>query len=148
MISPSIGSGTQAPAQTQLILVVDDDARVAELLSWVLGDDGLRVSVAGSGREALDRVGAERPALVILDLVLPDMDGHVLAAALSASQGPSLPILIFSANQRRLDRIREEGVHRWLPKPFDLEEFCGAVRELLDPARARPSVLASASPAP
>jgi adenylate cyclase len=108
--------------ETGAILVVDDDRNNREMLARWLTRDGYRVSVAASGREALSIVGGQAIDLVLLDMMMPDMDGLEVLAAMrrdSASERPS--VLMISAYDETHSAVKciEAGAEDYLPKPFD-----------------------------
>ena len=117
---------------TRPILVVDDDAKIVRLVRTYLERDGFRVIEAGDGRSALAAIALEQPALVVLDLMLPEVDG---LAILRAVRRDSLtPILILSARGTVSDRIAglAAGADDYLPKPFSPAELVLRVRRILD----------------
>jgi DNA-binding response OmpR family regulator len=114
------------------VLVVDDDAKIVRLVRTYLERDGFRVIEAGDGRTALAAIALEQPALVVLDLMLPEVDGM---AILRAVRRDSLtPILILSARGTVSDRIAglAAGADDYLPKPFSPAELVLRVRRILD----------------
>lgn len=114
-----------------VVLVVEDDPQVRDLIRDALEEEGFRVETAGDGAEALDWSDTNRPAAVVLDLLLPDMDGDTVAAWLRTAHGNSLPIVLISGNHPALDRAsRSEGLPE-VRKPFDIEELIGVVRKAL-----------------
>jgi DNA-binding response OmpR family regulator len=113
------------------ILVVDDDAKIVRLVRTYLERDGFRVIEAGDGRTALAAIALEQPALVVLDLMLPEVDGM---AILRAVRRDSLtPIIILSARGTVSDRISglAAGADDYLPKPFSPAELVLRVRRVL-----------------
>src|SRR5690349_8157132 len=113
------------------ILVVEDDARIAATLGRVLGAEGHDVESAGDGPEALRRA-RERPFdLVVLDIMLPGLDGIAVCRRLRAT-GP-IPILLLTALGGTEDRVRglDSGADDYLAKPFANEELLARVRALL-----------------
>jgi len=114
------------------ILVVDDDPRITDLLRRILAFEGYSVSVAASGDAALQSV-LERPAdLIVLDLMLPGMDGLEVARRLRAA-GDVVPILMLTARDAVPDRVEglEAGGDDYLVKPFAPEELVARVKALL-----------------
>lgn len=114
-----------------LILVVDDDPKITALLRRSLHYAGYRVREAGSGWEALETAAAVKPDLVILDLMLPDLDGLEVCRCLR-NEGDVL-ILLLTARDEVSDRVRglDSGADDYLVKPFALEELLARVRALL-----------------
>ncbi len=117
------------------ILVVDDDAKIVRLVRTYLEREGFLVATAGDGRAALEAIASHRPALVVLDLMLPELDGRAVTRMIRASEGAArdIPILILSARGSVLDRITglEEGADDYLPKPFSPAELVVRVKTIL-----------------
>jgi len=113
------------------VLVVDDDPNVRQLIRWALEDEGLAVVAAADGRAALDAIARERPALVVLDMSLPLVDGYGVAAALQRSYGADIPILLITADGRAAEKARRTGARAYLHKPFEVDDLVRAVRRIL-----------------
>jgi two-component system response regulator HydG len=111
---------------TSRVLVVDDDADMRLAMNEVLLDQGLVVDTARDGREALERAEAERPALVILDITLPILDGYAVADGLRERYG-LVPILAITADGRAPQKARRVGAFAYLRKPFELDELVSMV---------------------
>ncbi|HEV7125903.1 MAG TPA: response regulator transcription factor [Ktedonobacterales bacterium] len=125
------------------ILVVDDDERLTVLLRRTLAYDGYRVEVALRGDEALQKVHEHPPDLVILDVMLPGMDGLEVCRRLRAA-GDQVPILLLTARDTVADRVEglDTGADDYLVKPFENEELLARVRALLRRSNAeQPEVL-------
>ena len=114
------------------ILVVDDDTRITDLLRRILAYEGYSVTVAASGTEALDRSLERPPDLVVLDIMLPGLDGFEVARRLRAA-GDHVPILMLTARDAVVDRVQglEMGADDYLVKPFAPEELLARVKALL-----------------
>jgi adenylate cyclase len=115
------------------ILVVDDTPANVRLLEAVLGPQGYDVLAAGSGREALEVMATGRPDLVLLDIVMPGMDGYEVCRRLRASPaGAVLPVVMVTAsgNEEKV-RALEAGADDFIAKPFDRAELLARVRSLL-----------------
>jgi DNA-binding response OmpR family regulator len=127
------------------ILVVDDDETVAEALADVLELAGYRVHHARTGAEARALLDDAHPRLIILDLILPDVDGLVLCTVLKA-QAP-VPILVCSATSRRRDAILslKLGADDFVTKPFNADDLLARVEAIL---RRTPAARSATPPAP
>jgi len=113
------------------ILVVEDDRPIAAMLERVLGTEGYDVDVAGDGGEALRRARDRPFDLVVLDLMLPGLDGIAVCRRLRATS--SIPILVLTARGRTEDRVLglDSGADDYVAKPFHNEELLARVRALL-----------------
>ncbi len=120
------------------ILVVDDEPEILGYLKRGLTFEGFRVSTAADGQTALERAGQEPPDLVILDLMLPDMDGIEVCERLRQDDA-TLPILMLTARDSVLDRVAglESGADDYLVKPFAFIELLARIRALLRRAARR-----------
>ena len=123
------------------ILVVDDDANIRELLLQELTEAGYQVSLATNGREAVAAVRRERPDLVVLDVMMPEMNGFDVAAVLKNDpQTMDIPIVILSIVQDR-DRGFRLGVDRYLTKPIDTDLLFREVGALIEQKKSHKRVL-------
>lgn len=114
------------------ILVVDDELANAEVLSLILQDEGYRVYCASNGRQALDKVAELRPDLVILDFMMPVMNGAEMGHTLRGAPATShIPILMNSSLQE--DAVREHftGYDAFLRKPYNIDAVLRLIHELL-----------------
>jgi two-component system, OmpR family, response regulator MprA len=114
------------------ILVVDDDRSVRESLRRSLAFNGYQVELAGDGQAALDAVLAQRPDAMVLDVMMPRLDGLEVCRRMRAA-GDELPILVLTARDAVSDRVAglDAGADDYLPKPFALEELLARLRALL-----------------
>jgi CheY-like chemotaxis protein len=114
------------------ILVVEDDEAIRGLVSEVLRDDGYDVSEASNGIEALEAVSARRPDLIVLDLMMPVMDGWTFVEECRRSRRcEQVPIVVTSAAHdlpRTAERLRSLGVRTCLAKPFDVDGLLALVQ--------------------
>lgn len=126
----------------QRILVVDDDAKIASFLRRSLVLEGYEVSVANSGADGLRIIAEQPPDLMILDIMMPGVDGIEVCRRVRAA-GETLPILMLTARDSTADRVRglDTGADDYLVKPFALEELLARVRALL-----RRNIVAQAAP--
>jgi DNA-binding response OmpR family regulator len=125
-------SGPAIP--TAPILVVDDDAKIVRLVRTYLERDGFSVVTASDGPAALDAIETHAPALVVLDLMLPELDGRaVIRAVRRDDEAGRTPILVLSARSSTIDRIAglEDGADDYLPKPFSPAELVLRVKSIL-----------------
>jgi DNA-binding response OmpR family regulator len=123
-----------SPLPDRPILVVDDDAKIVRLVRTYLEREGYRVVTAADGPAALDAIETQRPALVVLDLMLPELDGRaVIRAVRRDEEAAATPILVLSARGTTLDRIAglEDGADDYLPKPFSPAELVVRVKTIL-----------------
>ena len=110
------------------ILVVEDEETLADTIRYGLEREGFRVSVVGDGRTALERFRAEHPALVILDLMLPELSGLDVCRAIRAES--DAPIVIVTAKDGEADKVAglELGADDYVTKPFSVRELISRVR--------------------
>ncbi len=117
------------------LLMIEDDARLARMVADYLGQSGFGVSIAGDGQQGLAAVQANAPELVILDLMLPDMDGLEVCRRIRALPGAlaRTPVLMLTAKGDPMDRIigLEIGADDYLPKPFEPRELLARIRAVL-----------------
>src|SRR2546421_144354 len=115
-------------AADSYVLVVDDDPAIRGLLADALRDEGYTVDLAAHGREALDAIRARRPATVVLDLMMPVMDGFsFMEACLSEQLCENVPIVVISAVHDALQRVMDLPVYACVAKPFDLDDLVRTV---------------------
>lgn len=123
-------SGAAGDAPTA-VLVVDDDRSIAEVVRQALMDEGYSVTTASDGIEALERVETDTPALVVLDLMMPRLDGFGFLDRLHETKngsGPSVIVLSARSGPDDIAQAIEKGASDFLTKPFDLEELLLRVR--------------------
>ena len=124
--------GLDGVGNRPLVLVVDDDPDILDAVCDILQGENYRVARARHGQEALQRVAEERPAIVLLDLMMPIMDGVAFAQVLHAEYGDGeIPILVISAdgNPQRAAAVGARGV---LAKPFDIDALLSEVAALTE----------------
>jgi len=116
------------------ILVVDDDPVIQKLLEVNFSIEGYQVEVAGDGLEALEKAKAVSPDLIVLDVMMPRMNGLEAAKALKADpKTASIPIIMLSAKAQDIDQDagREAGVDLYMTKPFDPLDLLDRAAELI-----------------
>jgi DNA-binding response OmpR family regulator len=115
----------------ELILLVDDEPNIIELARLYLEKDGFRVAAANDGPAALERAGRDHPALMVLDLMLPGLDGYEVCRRVRAES--DLPIIMLTARDEDIDKIvgLELGADDYLTKPFNPRELVARVKAIL-----------------
>jgi two-component system response regulator VicR len=121
------------------VLVVDDEPDTLELVKLVLESGGFNTVLATSGKEALSRIEVSRPDLVLLDIMMPDMDGWEVFRKIKEKH-PEVPIAILTAKAQNIDRLL--GLHvlkadDYITKPFGKNELIDRVRKLTGLAEAK-----------
>ena len=114
------------------ILVVDDESNISELIAMALRYDGFDVATAGTGRKAVESVRSSPTDLIVLDVMLPDIDGFEVAQELAGS-GHRVPIVFLTARDTTTDKIRglTVGGDDYVTKPFSLEELVARIHAVL-----------------
>jgi DNA-binding response OmpR family regulator len=118
----------------ETILVVDDEAHIVELAEMYLAQEGFRVQAAGDGDTALQMIARQPPALMVLDLMLPEVDGwEVCRRVRSGRSAPDLPIIMLTARDEDVDKIvgLELGADDYVTKPFNPRELVARVKAIL-----------------
>ncbi len=123
----------------QKVLVVDDEQNICELLRLYLEKEGFEVSIANDGQEALDKIRTENPSLVLLDIMIPKVDGWQVCRRVREA-GNNCPIIMLTAKGETFDKITglELGADDYVVKPFDTKEVIARIKAVLrrsdDPA--------------
>jgi two-component system OmpR family response regulator len=114
------------------VLVVDDEPSLTDLLATALGWEGWQVHSAGDGRTAVQAARAFRPDAVVLDVLLPDIDGLEVLRQLRR-EAPGLPVLFLTARDALEDRLRglEAGGNDYMTKPFSLADIVDRLQTLM-----------------
>lgn len=114
------------------VLVVDDEPNIADVISMALRYNDFEVATAADGNEALDRVGEFRPDLIVLDVMMPGLDGFQVAKRLS-ERSTDIPILFLTARDTTEDKIRglTIGGDDYMTKPFSVEELIARIKVIL-----------------
>jgi two-component system alkaline phosphatase synthesis response regulator PhoP len=118
-------------SQAQLVLVVEDEASIASFVALYLKNAGYSVKAVSTGGDALAQVENEQPALIVLDLMLPDMDGIEVCRRIR--QRRDIPILMLTARDEDVDKIigLEVGADDYMTKPFNPRELVARVKSIL-----------------
>ena len=111
-------------AETKKILVADDEAQLALAIKIRLQSKGYEVLTASDGRAALDLAVKEQPDLILLDVMMPTMDGYSCLRELNTKLGRGkVPIIVLTARDRMKDLFELEGIEDYVVKPFDHEDL-------------------------
>ena len=118
---------------TKTVLLAEDEPNIVESLTFLLERAGFQIKVANDGRQALNTALEQQPAVLVLDLMLPELDGYEVLRRLRADpSGKKLPVLMLTAKGQRIDRetALECGADLFMTKPFANSEIIAAVVEL------------------
>ncbi|KAB2945027.1 MAG: transcriptional regulator [Candidatus Methanoperedens nitroreducens] len=123
-----------ADNSTKKVLVVDDEPDTLELVKLVLESGGFEAILANNGKEALDQIATVRPDLVLLDIMMPDMDGWDVFRKMK-ERDPGIPIAILTAKAQNIDKLL--GLHvlkadDYITKPFGKNELISKVKKLTE----------------
>jgi two-component system OmpR family response regulator len=117
------------------VLVVDDEEHITELVAMGLGFNGFEIERANSGRTALEAIDKRRPDLIVLDVMLPDLDGFEVARRVRQAEGASahVPIIFLTARDSTQDKVEglRLGSDDYVTKPFSIEELIERVKAVL-----------------
>lgn len=116
------------------ILIVDDEADLAETIRFSLELEGYNVLVASDGEAGLNVARQEKPDLILLDLMLPKLDGYKVCRLLKFDERyKSIPILMLTAKTQEKDKIlgKETGANEYLTKPFEMDELMAKIKSYL-----------------
>jgi two-component system, OmpR family, response regulator ResD len=131
-----------------LIMVVEDEPTIVEVVVRYLEREGFRTITAGDGERALEAIAQERPDLLILDVMLPGLDGLEVLRRVRA--GGAMPVVLLTARGEEIDRVvgLELGADDYVTKPFSPRELVARVKAVLRRTQATPPAEASATPPP
>jgi len=123
---------TETATDNVRVLVVDDEPNIVDVISMALRYQGFAVESAGNGRDAIAAVAAFKPHLILLDIMLPDMEGFDVARRLGGERA-ELPIIFLTARDATEDKVRglTSGGDDYVTKPFSLEELVARIRTIL-----------------
>jgi two-component system, OmpR family, response regulator len=123
---------TVSESQPVRVLVVDDEPNISDVIAMALRYQGFEVEAAGTGAQAIESVNSFRPHLMVLDVMLPDMEGFDVARRLGA-QRANIPIIFLTARDSTEDKVRglSGGGDDYMTKPFSLEELVARIRTIL-----------------
>jgi two-component system, OmpR family, response regulator VicR len=117
------------------IMVVDDEPDLLEVVRLILENDGYQVVTAGSGQEALDKLEKEMPDLILLDIIMPRMDGwEVFSRIKSNPRTANIPVIMLTAKDQRIDKLiglHVVRVNDYITKPFGRAELLERIKRVL-----------------
>jgi len=116
------------------VLIVDDKLEVVELVTATLEGEDYQIISASDGREALEKIGKEKPDLVLLDIIMPKMDGfEVLSELKKDSRTKEIPVIMLTARGQKLDKDKggELGAQDYIVKPFSPSHLLHKIEEVL-----------------
>ncbi len=117
------------------ILVVDDEVDLVKTIQFALELEGYKVLVSYNGEDALNQARKENPDLILLDIMLPKLDGYKVCRLLKFDeQYKHIPILMMTAKTQEKDKLmgKETGANEYITKPFDMEELMGKIKKYLN----------------
>ena len=109
------------------ILVVDDEADIVNLVVELLQDEGYEVRSAFNGEMALAAIAHQQPALILMDMYMPQMTGLMLVEHLRANGAADIPVILMTASPRAAEPLVNQGMVDYLPKPFDIDQLLECV---------------------
>lgn len=118
------------------ILIIDDEVDLVETIRFPLELDGYQVLAASNGEEGLHLARKEKPDLIILDLMLPKIDGYKICRFLKFDEKyKHIPIIMLTARSQEKDRLlgQETGADEYITKPFDLDDLVNKIKKYLSP---------------
>lgn len=136
-VQGQIQHGAPREQEAPFVLAVDDEPEILSMIDFTLRSEGYRVALARDGREALDQVQAQRPALVIMDVTMPEMDGFEALRRLKEDPATeALPVIMLTARVEEADILAGwlRGADLYLTKPFDPFELLSHVARVLNEA--------------
>jgi two-component system, NtrC family, nitrogen regulation response regulator NtrX len=133
-------------AQPGDILVVDDEADIVNLVVELLQDEGYKVRSAFNGEMALAAIAQQQPAMILMDMYMPQMTGIMLLEHLKTNGVSDIPVVLMTASPRAAESLLNQGMVDYLAKPFDIDQLLQCVeRHLRQPETRSSSDTPSAS---
>ncbi len=123
------------------ILVIDDDKDIVEIVTYIGAQDGHDVLKAGNGREGFDRASKDAPDLIVLDVMMPEMDGYTLNTKLLATPSTQqIPVIVLTAKGGKMREafLPATNVRAYMEKPFEPEDLLAQIRTVLAEKNKRP----------
>jgi two-component system nitrogen regulation response regulator NtrX len=126
-------------AQPGDILVVDDEADIVNLVVELLQDEGYEVRSAFNGEMALAAIAQQQPAMILMDMYMPQMTGIMLLEHLKANGVSDIPVVLMTASPRAAEPLLNQGLVDYLAKPFDIDQLLQCVERHLRQPETRSS---------
>jgi CheY-like chemotaxis protein len=125
------------PMNSNLVLIIDDDSAILEMIAELLRYEGYNIKTSSEGHEAVEFARTNIPALILLDLMMPEMSGwQVINALRTSPQTRMIPVVLLSARRDLAATARELDVASYLEKPFDLDALLDVIQGYVTPAQA------------
>ncbi len=125
------------PYENRTVIYIEDDPEMIDLVTMIMGRHGFQIRGAQGGRKGLDLIIAEPPDLILLDLMMPDLDGWDVYHQLKASEKTKdIPVIVITAKAQPVDRVlglRIAKVDDYITKPFHPQELMNSVERVLGP---------------
>ena len=132
---PDPAPPTETRGDAPLVLLVEDDAAVRSTLAAILHDEGCDIIIAPNGFDALVALEQHEPDVVVLDWMMPVVDGQNFLQALRTEYQRTTPVLVISAGRVNEETALDAGADGYLKKPFDIDELMGLLHELIGNAK-------------
>ncbi len=135
MLNAPLQAGAGTMSDKKKILVVDDEPNILKLVSFILTNNGYEAVEASSGPECLEKVRKEKPDMIVLDVMMPKMDGFEVAKKIKSNTATKdIPILMLSSKAQFEDKMKgiDSGAMDYVTKPFDKQELLEKVRECIE----------------
>jgi len=114
------------------ILIVDDEADLVNMVKMRLESDGFGVSIASNGREAIEKIDADKPDLILLDVLMPAMDGYTAFQELKKKESTrNIPVVVMTAKRGMQELFEAEGAKDYIKKPFSDKDLLARIRKVL-----------------
>ena len=121
-------------SRSRTVLVIEDDAAIGKMLIALLGAEGYRPVLVDDGAHALEAARAERPAVITLDLSLPNVDGLEILDGLDDTSDGAVPVVVLSAYTKRLTARHRERAAAVIEKPFEVDALLRSIATAIGPA--------------
>lgn len=131
MLSLMVVPGAAPTRPDGVVLVVEDDPPLRDAICWTLEDERIPHVAVADGGAAIAWLRGHRPAVVLLDIGLPVVDGFGVAEVLRATHGIAVPVIVMTAGTQAAESARRIGAADYLPKPFDIEDLISSLRRAI-----------------